>query len=277
MPVHTEFLARYDAMLSRWPAPVEPLDIPGRHGTTRVNVCGVPDGPPVVLLPGGGATSTAWWGVAAALADSHRVCAVDVIGDRGRSVHDGEPVRGAADLMRWLDETLDAIGVPDAAVVAHSYGGWLAARYALHAPHRVNRLALLDPTGVLSPTRPIFRLRAIPLVVSRGRDAYTSFVRWETGGRELDAGWLALWSTPFGGRTTLVLPKQLRPETLRTLDLPVLVVLAGRSRQNSAPAMASVARRFLPDVRVVTLPDATHFTLPSQHPDEVGAALRDFL
>jgi pimeloyl-ACP methyl ester carboxylesterase len=275
MPVHSDFLARYDAMLSRWPVPVEPLDIPGRHGTTRVDVCGVADGPPVVLLPGGGATATVWWGVADALADTHRVCAVDVIGDRGRSVYDGEPVRGEADLMRWLDETLDALGVPGAAVVGHSYGGWLAARYALHAPHRVNRLALLDPTGVLSRNRLAFRLRAVPLVFSRGRDAYTSFVRWEAGGREPDAGWLALWSTPFGGRTTLVWPKQLKRETLRTLDLPVLVVLAGRSRQNAAPAMASVARRFLPDARVVTLPDATHFTLPQEK--ETAAALRDFL
>jgi hypothetical protein len=27
----------------------------------------------------------------------------------------------------------------------------------------------------------------------------------------------------------------------------------------------------------VTLPDATHFTLPHQHPDEINALLREFL
>jgi pimeloyl-ACP methyl ester carboxylesterase len=274
MPVQAEFLARYDAMLERFPAPVESLDVAGRHGTTRVNVCGDPGAPPVVLLPGGGATSTVWWAVAGALAGSRRVFAVDPIGDRGRGVYDGEPVRRVADLMRWLDETLDAVGVPEAAVVAHSYGGWVATRYALHAPHRVNRLALLDPTSVLCRNRPLFQLRAVPLVLRCGRDAYASFVRWEAGGRDLDPGWFALWSTPFGGRTTLVWPRRLPPGALRTLAPPVLLVLAGRSRQNSATAMAAAARRWLPRARVVTLPGATHFTLPQDH--EVGAALRDF-
>lgn len=277
MPVNREFLRGYDAMLGRWPVPVRPLDIPGQYGTTRVNVCGVDGGPAVVLIPGGGATSTAWWSTVGDLAASHRVCAVDIIGDRGRSVYDGAPIRGEADLMGWLDETLDAAGVPDAVLVAHSYGGWLATRYALHAPQRVNRLVLLDPTECLSPTRLSFRLRAVPLLLGRRPGAVRSFLRWETGGRELDAGWLDLWATRFGGPTKLVLPKQVTASDLGTLAVPTLVLLAGRSRQADAAGMAEVARRHIPKVTVVTLPDATHFTMPQQHPAEIGAALREFL
>ena len=278
MPVSTEFLDRYDAMLARWPVPVESLDVPGRHGTTRVNVCGVPDGPAVVLLHGGGATSTVWWRNVGALAHTHRVCAVDLIGDRGRSVYDdGEPLRGTAGLTGWLDETLDAIGVPAATLVGHSYGGWVATRYALHAPDRVRRLVLLDPTAVLSGDRPSFRLRAVPLLFARARAPYVSFVRWETGGSELDAQWLELWGTTFGGRTTLVWPRRVPAADLRTLAMPVLLVLAGRSRQNPTPKLAPAAHSLLRDVRIVTLPDATHFTLPQQHPEEIDAALADFL
>jgi pimeloyl-ACP methyl ester carboxylesterase len=277
VPVSTEFLDRYDAMLARWPVPVESLDVPGRHGTTRVNMCGVPGGPAVVLLHGGGMTGTAWWRNVGTLARTHRVCAVDLIGDRGRSVYDGEPLRGTAGLTGWLDETLDAIGVPGATLVGHSYGGWIATQYALHAPGRVERLVLLDPTAVMSANRPRFQLRAVPLLFARGRGAYVSFVRWETGGRDLDAQWLELWATPFGGRTTLVWPRRVRAEQLRTLEMPVLVLLAGRSGQNPTARMAEVARAALPDVRIVTLPDATHFTLPQQHPDEIGAALAELL
>src|SRR5215468_5492259 len=69
MGVYGEFLARYDAMLARWPVPVRTLDIPGRHGTTRVIACGPADGPATVLLPGGGATATVWWSTVGALAD----------------------------------------------------------------------------------------------------------------------------------------------------------------------------------------------------------------
>jgi pimeloyl-ACP methyl ester carboxylesterase len=275
MGVHAEFLARYDAMLARWPVPVETLDIPARHGTTRVIACGPADGPAAVLLPGGGATATVWWSTVGALADTHRVYAVDVIGDRGRSVYDGEPIAGETDLMQWLDGILDSAGVPDTMLVGHSYGGWLATRYALHAPHRVNRLALLEPSAVLAPNRPVFGLRAVPLLFARSRRPYASFVRWETGGRPLDAGWLELWSTPFGGRTQLVFPRQVSRAELATIAVPVTIVLCGQSRQAPAAQMARVARAALPHARVTTIPDATHFTVPQQHPDEVGAALRD--
>ena len=277
MPVNDDFLRRYDAMLDRWPVPVRPLDIRGRHGTTRVNTCGADGGPAIVLIPGGGATSTVWWSIVGGLAGGYRVCAVDVIGDRGRSVYDGAPVRGAPDLMGWLDETLDAAGVPEAVLVGHSYGGWLATRYALHAPDRVSGLVLLDPTECLRPTRLSFRLRAVPLLFGRRPAAVRSFLRWETGGRELDARWLDLWAAPFGGPTKLVLPRQVSPQELGTLAMPTLVLLAGRSRQTDAPAMAEVARRHIPKAAVATLPDATHFTMPQQHPDELGAALREYL
>ncbi|OLB65670.1 MAG: hypothetical protein AUI10_05680 [Actinobacteria bacterium 13_2_20CM_2_72_6] len=50
-----DFLAAYDALLRRWPVPVEPVEVPSAYGTTRVNVCGPVDGEPLVLLHGGGA------------------------------------------------------------------------------------------------------------------------------------------------------------------------------------------------------------------------------
>ncbi|GIH16282.1 alpha/beta fold hydrolase [Rugosimonospora africana] len=275
--VNDAFLARYDAMLARWPVPHESVDVPGRHGTTRVNVCGVPDGPAVLLLHGGGSTSTVWWRTVGALAGTHRVVAVDVIGDSGRSVYDGEPITGLPDLMRWLDDTLDSLGVSDAVVVAHSYGGWLATQFALHAPRRVGGLVLLDPTECLCTEKLSFRLRAIPLFLSPSDARRRSFIRWETGGRELDQQWLELWSMSFGGPTKLVWPKLIRGDRLATLAAPVLLVLAGASRQNPTQKMANVASRVLPAARVVTLPDATHFTLPQQHPDEINALLREFL
>jgi pimeloyl-ACP methyl ester carboxylesterase len=44
----------------------------------------------------------------------------------------------------------------------HSYGGWLALRYALHSPQRARRLALLDPAMCFTGTRLSYRLHAVP-------------------------------------------------------------------------------------------------------------------
>ncbi|WP_238150993.1 alpha/beta fold hydrolase [Kribbella sindirgiensis] len=42
------------------------------------------DGPPVVLLPGHGATSPVWFAIAPRLAEKYRVYAIDLIVDAGR-------------------------------------------------------------------------------------------------------------------------------------------------------------------------------------------------
>ena len=91
----TEFLAAYDAQLARWPAGTETIDAPSRYGRTRVIACGPRGGAPLVLLSGGGATATAWFAVAAELA-GHRLYAVDRLGDAGRSVPLGAPLRTRA-------------------------------------------------------------------------------------------------------------------------------------------------------------------------------------
>lgn len=118
-----------------------------------MHVCGPDDGTPVVLLHGGGATSTVWFANAEALAGTHRAFAPDAVGGPGRSVPAGVGVRSPADLMRWLDAVLDGLGLRRDALVGHSYGGWTALSYAVHATERVTRLVLLDPTDCFAGLR----------------------------------------------------------------------------------------------------------------------------
>jgi pimeloyl-ACP methyl ester carboxylesterase len=56
--------------------------------------------------------------------------------------------------MLWLDAVLDRLGIETTDVCGHSYGGWIGLGYALHAPARVNRLVLLDPTQCFAGFRP---------------------------------------------------------------------------------------------------------------------------
>ena len=82
---------------------VESADLSSPFGTTHVNICGPRDGEPLVLLHGGGSTSTVWFANAGELSRTHRVYAVDTIGEAGRSVSDGRPVDSLAGFMEWLD------------------------------------------------------------------------------------------------------------------------------------------------------------------------------
>ncbi|MFE3560172.1 alpha/beta fold hydrolase [Streptomyces sp. NPDC059193] len=264
---HTpHFRAAYDAVLAQWPAPVDSVVLPTPYGLTRVNSCGPAGAPPLVLLPGAGATSTVWGACArAGLAGTHRVHAVDLVGDPGLSVPEpGRAVRTTGDLVGWLDAVLDGIG-PHGPVTlgGHSYGAWIAAHYAASRPTRLGRLVLLDPTRVFAGFRHGYVLRALPMLVRPTPERIRSFLVWESGGAELDPAWLRLQDETARFRAV-------RPVTGPRPDLtgpgeppvPVHVLFAGRARCHDADRAAGAARRMLPGARVDVLPGVSHHALP---------------
>ncbi|MFD9127496.1 alpha/beta fold hydrolase [Kitasatospora sp. NPDC059571] len=277
VPVESqEFTAAYDAMLARWPEGTAELDVPTPYGTTRVHALGPADGTPLVLLPGGGATGTVWYAEAAALGARHRVLAVDLPGEPGRSLPGGRPVRTPADLTAWLDALLDGLGADRVHLCGHSYGAWIALAYAVHAPGRVDRLALLDPTGCFAGFRPGYLLRALPLVLRPTPARARAHLARETAGAAAaaDAQWQELYAlgAGLGGRPVV----GRRPDTAG-LRLPVLVLLAERSGVHDVHRVAENARRALPQAEIATLAGASHHTVPTGCAAELDRRLLAFL
>ncbi|CAM5641675.1 2-succinyl-6-hydroxy-2,4-cyclohexadiene-1-carboxylate synthase [Streptomyces griseoloalbus] len=184
----------YDELLLRWPASTEEQDVATPYGPTRVHVCGPTGGAPLVLLPGGSATGLVWFANAPALATRYRVHAVDLLGDAGRTRRQGTAPKNSADLTAWLDALLDGLGLTRTHLCGHSYGAWLAATYALHAPHRINRLALIDPTQIFAAFRPGYLLHALPTLIRPSQDRARAFLAWETAGAPLDETWQRLYA-----------------------------------------------------------------------------------
>lgn len=61
-----------------------------------------------------------------------------------------------------LHELLETHGVRDATLVGHSLGGYLAARYVLQHPERINRLVLASPVGFPSKPRDALPASRLP-------------------------------------------------------------------------------------------------------------------
>jgi pimeloyl-ACP methyl ester carboxylesterase len=255
------FESAYDTVLAKWPAGVEPLDVPTPFGTTRVHAYGPAGREPLVLIHGGGATSTVWYAVVPALSAHHRVYAPDRIDDAGRGVPGGRRVTRAEDLIEWLDALRTGLGAPTVGLCGHSYGGWLALRYALSAPDRVSRLGLLDPTDCFTGPRLSYRLQAVPLFLRPSPARVRAFIEWEAGGAPVDPDWLELAAAGTVPKPA-VLPRRPSVPVLRGLRVPTLIVLAGRSRAHDVRRVADRVRRTVPDARVHVVPDATHYTLP---------------
>lgn len=260
------FRAAYDEVLGGWPGPVEAADLPTPFGTTRVNSCGAAGAPPLVLLPGGGATSTVWGACAAAgAARTHRVHAVDLLGGPGLGAPEpGRALRTPEDLTVWLDAVLDAVldgpGHGPVTLGGHSYGAWIAAHHATRRPGRIDRLVLLDPTQVFAGLRPGYVLRALPVLLRPTPQRIRSFLAWETRGAVLDPAWLRLQdeTARFPAARPVTGP---RPD-LRRAGVRVDVLFAGRARCHDPVRAARAAREALPGARVEVLPGVSHHALP---------------
>ncbi|SCF79805.1 alpha/beta fold hydrolase [Streptomyces sp. Ncost-T10-10d] len=278
----TSFLAAYDGVLAaKWPAGTRGSRVPTPYGVTHVNSCGPEDAPPLVLLAGGGSTSTVWYAQAAHLGRTHRVHAVDLIGDPGRSVAGERPIRTVEDLTTWLDAVVDGLGAGRSALCGHSYGAWIALHYALHAPpHRVRKLILLDPTQCFAGFRPGYLLHALPMLLRPGAKRTRTFLEWETGRAALDRTWLRLRyaAADFPSVRPVTGPRP-EPEALGALDVPTLILLAEQSRAHDPARVAAAAARLLPHARTATIPGATHHTLPLHEPTagELNRRIEDFL
>ncbi|WP_338703287.1 alpha/beta hydrolase [Streptomyces sp. Q6] len=265
----------YDELRSHWPASTEEQDVTTPYGPTRVHVYGPPGARPLMLLPGGSATGLAWYANAPALGERYRVHAVDLLGDAGRTERRGAVLKSTEDMMAWLDALLDGLALSRTHLCGHSYGAWLAVNYALHAPQRIDRLALVDPTQVFAGFRPGYLLRALPHLLRPSEPRARAFLAWETDGVLLDETCRRLYAAAAAVPGRKIVTGR-RPRTA-DLRMPVQVLLAQRSRAHHAAKVAAGARRALPQAEVAVLPGATHHSLPSTDPEELNARLLDFL
>jgi pimeloyl-ACP methyl ester carboxylesterase len=108
-------------------------------------------GPPLVLLHGPCGNATHWMDVLPDLVRSYRVIVPDLPGH-------GASGTGAVPLDRdrvldWLDALIERAGPDRPALVGHTLGGAVAARYAVGRSDRLRRLVLVDTFGLV-PLRP---------------------------------------------------------------------------------------------------------------------------
>ncbi|MGW5704782.1 alpha/beta fold hydrolase [Amycolatopsis japonica] len=274
-----EYEAVYDRGLAALPAPSGVHDIQTAFGVARVYRFGEPGGTPIVLLPGRAGTAVMWEPNLKALLGHGEVYAVDLIGEPGRS-EQTVPIRDGADQAAWLSTVLAELDLPSVHLIGYSFGGWLAANLAVRAPERLRSLTVIDPVltfGGLTPGLVVrATLTAIPVV---NRWARPSFLNWISGGAEVDATDPVARVIDEGMRTyriALPSPKLFTDEQLRSLRMPVLALIAGRSVIHDPDRAAARARELLPRGQVELWPSATH-AIAGESAAEVNTRVLKFL
>jgi pimeloyl-ACP methyl ester carboxylesterase len=132
------------------------IDLPGGRSQT---VWRGGDGPPLLWLHGGGGLDPEA-PLLARLASGHEVIAPLAPGFADLAELDD--VHDVHDLAIHYDDVLEALGIEQAVVAGHSFGGMVAAELAAHYPRRVTRLVLIAPVGLWNDAYPVTDMFAIP-------------------------------------------------------------------------------------------------------------------
>jgi pimeloyl-ACP methyl ester carboxylesterase len=275
--------AYLDSLAARqWPVVSEQRTFPTRFGETFVRITGPASAPPLVLLHGAASTSLMWAPNVQALSSSYRTFAVDQIGEFGRSICT-TPVQSLHDLLAWLDDLFEALNLRNSlSIVGISYGGALAAQYALHFPARLSKIVLLAPGNTVLRVTTEFMARTVLAAIATRR-WLPSFLRWifpdvarknpEWVDGIIEQSFLNFRSLQ---RRKIIIPPVLTDAEWASLSVPALFLVGEHEVIYSPKKAVARLNRVAPNMRTEIIRGAGH-DLTVAEADVVNRRIIDFL
>ncbi|MBF2096831.1 MAG: alpha/beta fold hydrolase [Gloeomargaritaceae cyanobacterium C42_A2020_066] len=242
-------------------------------------------GPPLVFLHGFLGSSACWSALVPYLTDRYCCIALDLPGFGASGRPSG--VYGVGTAVAGVAALVNALNISPCGLVGHSFGGWVAAAYALAYPESVYSLALVAAAGIRDDgfSQRFAWLR--PLLwphpwVDWGLQGVMPLARLVNRHREvlrLRQFRQLLAQQPVARQFLLA---RLRPEAavdtvdqdLPRLQVPALVVAGERDRVIPL-AHAQAYAQGIPQAQLVVLPAAGH-GLPQHHAAALAPHLLDF-
>jgi 2-hydroxy-6-oxonona-2,4-dienedioate hydrolase len=240
---------------------------------TRFAEAGRPDAPALLLLHGTGGHWETFAPNLPGLAEHFHCIAIDMIGNGFSDKPDFDyeiPV-----YVRQVLAVLDSFGVSRAHVAGMSLGAWVAARLAVDAPQRVDRLILMSPAGLIATASNMARIRAertravqdadwasikamFDHLIAEERNRLPDLVALRqaiyrrTDTRETIDHLLVLQDAEARERN--LIPE----EAWATIAAPTLVVASGKDVSEYQSTARRVAE-LIPDSRVLEMPGVKHW------------------
>ena len=271
-----KYLTAYEAMFSLWKVPYAPVEVSTKYGSTHINVSGPADGHPLVLLHAAGLSSTVWFASIAALSARHRVYAVDVIGDAGKSVAD-RVLGKRADYAQWLREVFDELNIESADLLGHSYGGWLTLNMAMAYPERLRKIVLLAPAASFRPLGFITKLILYLGEFKIHPPAGSMLKSIAAKGTVLEEAFVHLMEmvTRYCSPATMY-PTVYTDEELKQIDHPALLLIGSEEKIYNPQKAIKRAQHWMPHLRAEIVSDAGHLLIMDR-PDIINARILKFL
>ncbi|KAF1678883.1 alpha/beta hydrolase [Bacillus mexicanus] len=275
------FYKAYDQSLSLWPIESEAFYVSTRFGKTHIIASGPKDAPSLVLLHGGLFSSAMWYPNIAEWSSQYRTYAVDIIGDKNKSIPSAA-LAARADCAEWLKDVLDSLGIETAHLAGLSLGGSHIVNFLLHAPERVERAVVMSPAEAFISFHPDVYKYAARLTGARGAEAY---IEWITDSRydlhpvlqrQIVAGveWQdeqrSLKPTENG------FPYVFTDRELKSIEVPMLLMFGEHEVMYHQQMALERAAVLVPEIQAETVMNAGHL-LSLEQPKYINQRILSFL
>ena len=253
-------------------------------------------GSTVILIHGIGAAVDSWAFNINALAQKHRVYAIDLVGF-GRS--DKPSVEYSLPFFaQFVKDFMEVQNIDRASLVGWSLGGGVSMQCAIQFPEKIDKLILVDSIGFGREAHFMFRLSSIPwigktlsrptkkgtalllkacvfdhtLITDEIVDLYYQIAALP-GAHEAFLAYLRSNANFLGSFKKEVI--QAFHDNLGTMTIPTLIIWGKQDRLLPAKH-ASIAESWIPDARVHLIDDCGHCP-QMEHPEEFNTQVLEFL
>ncbi len=178
-----DYYQAYEKTLMLWDVAYSEKYVTTSFGETYCLICGDMSNPPLVLLHAASCGATIWYPNVKALSENHAVYAIDLITEPSKSSLQ-KPIKGTEQCAKWLDETVDGLGISTFYMCGLSIGGWNAANYASQYPQKVKKLILLSPVQTFAKMYFFYFFKIIKMGFKPTRKSVEAYLGW---GRQKEA------------------------------------------------------------------------------------------
>ncbi len=251
-----EVIKYSDMLLEKLTIPYERLNISTPHGNTFCIAAGDISAPPMVLLHGSSMNSIMWVSDILKYYQKYRIYALDLPGEAGRSDERQLPFT-TTDFDDWLYDVFNGLSISKAVVMGASLGAWLAAKFAIRYPDKIDKLVLLCPAGIGTQNKKIiFAALFYMLHGEKGIRKLFKIINGNVDMPEIMLKFQILIGKNFNIRRESI--PIFSDEELRRLTMPVFLFVGAKDIMLHSMETADRMKKLVPNARINILPEGGH-------------------
>ncbi|WP_089376943.1 alpha/beta fold hydrolase [Lutibacter flavus] len=201
---------------------------------------------------------------------------MDVIGDVGKTIPSNPP-KTEKDLANWIVELFEYFGIQSAKVLGWSFGGFVAANFAIHEPERVEKLGLLAPYMTFVKGGVGFLLGFLPLLIPSKFTVriFEKALCYKTNFNCIQHSHILYERFRSAKMIMKVPPRVFTNEELQKLVMPVLLLIGEQEFLYNSRRAIERARKILYNCDAKLIKECNHAVVSDQ-PEYVRTRILDF-